>query len=322
MSQGRGARAVAVAVGADTAVADAAALAEITRLAMRPGRLLVISDFDGTLAEGSRDPAAATIVPLARRALRRLARIAVTRPDRVAVAILTGRTSIDVAARVRVGGITYLGDHGFQSGTFARGGDPARLVTTFRAGHEGSLEPAEILARRVPEVLSWPLWLFVERKGPSVAFHVRQAEDRAAARAAVEAAIETIDRELPPHDLAHYRGRLVVDLRPRTAGGKREAFEGLLAELRPATVVAFGDDVSDADGFALLRVAREAGRIGGLAVAVTGPHGMPDEVRVAADLVLETPFLAARALSGIATVLERAVASRTQAVRSNRSCAR
>ena len=48
---------------------------------------------------------------------------------------------------------------------------------------------------------------------------------------------------LPPHDLAHYRGRLVVDLRPRDAGGKREAFEALLAELRPATVVAFGDDM-------------------------------------------------------------------------------
>ena len=32
----------------------------------RPGRLLVVSDFDGTLAEGSRDPGAAAIVPLAR----------------------------------------------------------------------------------------------------------------------------------------------------------------------------------------------------------------------------------------------------------------
>ena len=133
-----------------------------------------------------------------------------------------------------------------------------------------------------------PPWLFVERKGPSVAFHVRQAEDRVAARAAVEAAIETVDRELPPHDLAHYRGRLVVDLRPRSAGGKREAFEELLAELRPATVVAFGDDVSDADGFAVLRAARDAGRASTASPsAVTGPHGMPDEVRAAADVVLD-----------------------------------
>ncbi len=285
--------------------ADRARVAEIARLAARPGRLLVVADFDGTLAEGSRDPRATTIVPLARRALRRLARLAAAHPERLSVAILTGRTAVDVAARVRVGGIIYLGDHGMQSGTYARGGDPARVVTTFRAGHEASFEPAERLAARVPEVLGRPAWLFVERKGPSVAFHVRQAEDRAAARAAVEAAIETVDRASPPHDLAHYRGRLVVDLRPRSAGGKAETFQGLLTELRPATVIALGDDVSDADGFAVLRAAREAGTIGGLAVAVTGPHGMPDEVRAAADVVLHTPFLAARALSALARALER-----------------
>lgn len=291
-------------------VGGAGAIGALARLASRPGRVLVVCDFDGTLAEGSRDPAAAVIVPLARRALRRLARIAEARPDRVAVAILTGRTSADVAGRVRVGGITYLGDHGLQTGTFARGGRPAGLVTTFRAGHEASVEAAEILATRVPEVLGRPAWLYVERKGPSVAFHVRQAEDRAAARAEVEAAIAAVDQGSPPHDLAHYRGRLVVDLRPRTAGGKREAFEGLLAEVRPTTVVAFGDDVSDAEGFAVLRGARDAGAVDGLAVAVTGPHGMPAEVRAAADVLLATPRDAARALSALATALERGDAPR------------
>ena len=206
-----------------------AEVASIARSAARPGRLLIVADFDGTLAEGSRDPGATTIVPLARRALRRLAAVAEERPSRVSVAVLTGRTVADVAGRIRVGGIAYLGDHGLQSGSFKRGGAPASIVTTFRAGHEASQAPAAILAERVPEVLGRPAWLYVERKGPSVAFHVRQAEDRVAARAAVETAIATVDRELPAHDLAHYRGRLVVDLRPRTAGGKREAFEELLA---------------------------------------------------------------------------------------------
>jgi trehalose-phosphatase len=265
----------------------------------------VVCDFDGTLAEGSRDPAAASVVPLARRALRRLARITAARPERVTVAILTGRTAADVAARVRVGGITYLGDHGLQTGTFPRGGDPGRIQTSFRAGHEASLAPAEVLATRVPEVLGRPAWLFVERKGPSVAFHVRQAEDRAAARAAVEEAIAEVDGDLPPHDLAHYRGRLVVDLRPRTAGGKREAFEALLADLRPATVVAFGDDSSDADGFGVLGAARGSGALDGLAVAVTGPHGMPDDVRAAADVLLDSPRDVARALAELARVVER-----------------
>jgi trehalose 6-phosphate phosphatase len=289
--------------GAETAAA------RVARLVDRPGLLLVLSDFDGTLALGSRDPAATSIVPLARVALRRLAGIAAARPERLAVAVLTGRTAADVAARVRVGGIRYFGDHGLQFGSYPRGARAERIATTFQAGHDASVEPAERLATRVPELLGRPGWLFVERKGPSVAFHVRQAEDRAAARAAVEAAIETADRELPDHELAHYRGRLVVDLRPRSAGGKREALEALLSELRPATVIAFGDDSSDADAFAVLRTARDASELDGLAVGVTGPHGMPDEVRAAADVVLDTPFEAARILAMIARTLGQESAS-------------
>lgn len=270
-----------------------------------PGRLLVVADFDGTLAEGSRDPGAASVLPLARRALRRLAGAAAKRPERVSVAILTGRTAADVAARVRVGGISYLGDHGLQWGMVPRRGSPGRLVTTFRAGHDASHEPAETLARRVPEVLGRPPWLFVERKGPSVAFHVRQADDRVAARAAVVAAIEEVDRDLPPHELAHYRGRLVVDLRPRSAGGKREAVAGLLEDLRPAAAIAFGDDSSDADGFDVLHEARRDGRLAAaLAVGVVGPHGMPQDVRDGSDLVLDTPHEAARALAILARALE------------------
>ena len=210
-------------------------VAGIAELAKRPGRLLVVADFDGTLAVGSLDPGAAVIVPLAQRALRRLAGVADARPEHLTVTILTGRTVADVAARVRVGGITYIGDHGLQSGTYPRGGRAAGIVTIVQGGHAASVEPAASLATRVPELLGRPAWLFVERKGPSVAFHVRQAPDPATARAQVQAAIEAVERDLPPHELVHYRGRLVVDLRPRTAGGKREALELLLTELRPAT---------------------------------------------------------------------------------------
>jgi trehalose 6-phosphate phosphatase len=269
-------------------------------VAARSGRLLVVSDFDGTLASGSLDPGATAIVPLARVALRRLARIAGERPDRLAVAVLTGRAVADVASRIRAGGIRYLGDHGLQSGHYPRRGRPNRLTTTFQPGFEDLLGPAERLATKVPELLGRPAWLFVERKGPSVAFHVRQADDPVAARAAVEVAIAQVERDLPPHDLAHYRGRLVVDLRPRSAGGKPEALERLLLELRPATVVAFGDDSADADAFAVMRAWRERGELDSLAVGVVGPRGMPDDVRDAADVVVETPFDAARWLSWLA----------------------
>ena len=248
-------------------------------------------------------------MPLARRALRSLAREAARRPDRLTVVILTGRTALDVASRVRVGGIEYFGDHGLQSGSFPRGARFTSVGVVHKPGHEASAAAAERFATEVPARLGRPPWLFVERKGPSVAFHVRQAEDRAAARAAVEDAIAAVDRELPPHDLAHYRGRLVVDLRPTHAGGKRETVLGLLARTRPAAVLLLGDDVSDADAFAVLLEAREAGTSDGLAVAVTGPHGMPPEVAEVADAVLATPFEAARLLAAVARAI-RAESSR------------
>ena len=73
---------------------DASSAAElasaIERLAAARPPLVVVADFDGTLAVGARDPAIAHIEPVAQRALRRLARLAADRPGRLAVVVLTG----------------------------------------------------------------------------------------------------------------------------------------------------------------------------------------------------------------------------------------
>jgi trehalose-phosphatase len=274
-------------------------------LVRAPAPLLVVADFDGTLARGSRDPGAARIVPLARRSLRRLARFGEERPGRLHLAILTGRIVSDVAARVRVGGIEYLGDHGLQSATLPRGGRVGTFVGESEPMHDRHRAAADLLATRVPARLGNPGWLFVERKGPSVAFHVRQADDVPAARSAVLAAISEVELEagLTDHGLRHYRGRSVVDLRPEGAGGKAEAVTRLLERHRPGAVLALGDDVSDADGFAVLRAARAAGRLHPLAAAVIAT-GMPDEVAAAADVRLADADAAARLLSSLARMLD------------------
>lgn len=276
--------------------------AAVTRLAAAPPPLLVVVDFDGTLAVGSRDPAVARIEPSAQRALRRLA----AQSPRVAVAVLTGRTVADVASRVRVGGIEYLGDHGLQHATLPRGGRvtsiATRVVTEPR--FDRHRDPAEVLASGVAEALGSPPWLFVERKGPSVAFHVRQADDVPAARAAVVDAVAGVEaREgLVDHGLAHYRGRSVVDLRPVDAGGKREAIDRLLARHRAGAVVALGDELSDVDAFEAVIAARGAGSAAaGVTVAVHGrDRAAPRELLAVADLTLASahrvgPFLAALA---------------------------
>jgi trehalose-phosphatase len=275
----------------------------ITRLVAARPPLLIVVDFDGTLAVGTRDPAAARIEPLAQRALRRLGGIATERPGRLHVAVLTGRVVADVAARVRAGGVEYLGDHGLQHASLARGGRAERLRPTTDAAFDVHRDPAEALAAGVAAELGAPPWLFVERKGPSVAFHVRQAEDVTVARAAVVEAIAAVERRLGlVHGLANYRGRSVVDLRPREAGGKREAVERLIQRHRPGGIVVLGDEVSDIDAFEAVIAARSAdATVCGVTVAVHGGlRPAPPELLDRADLALGGAHDVGRLLAALA----------------------
>jgi trehalose-phosphatase len=268
--------------------------------------LLVVIDFDGTLAVGARDPAVARIEPLAQRALRRLGGLSTAHPNRLQLAVLTGRVVADVAARVRVGGVEYLGDHGLEHGRLARGERAERLVVETDPAFDVHRDPAEVLATGVAAELGDPAWLFVERKGPSVAFHVRQADDVPAARAAVVRAIEAVERRLGlVHGLAHYRGRSVVDLRPRDAGGKREAVERLVARHRPGAVAVLGDEMSDIDAFDAVIAARRGGTVG-VTIAVHGlSRPAPAELLAVADLSLAGARDVGRWLAALARRLER-----------------
>jgi trehalose 6-phosphate phosphatase len=270
--------------------------------------LLVVADFDGTLAAGSRDPAAARIEPSARRALRRLAGIAERRPGRVAVAILTGRTVPDVAVRARVGGIEYFGDHGLQWAVLPRGARAETLVATIEPGFDAQAMPAEVLAAGVADELDRPPWLFVERKGVSVAFHVRQADDVAAAREAVLRAISAVETRagLGAHGLMPYRGRSVVDLRPADAGGKHEAMVRLLDRHRPGGAVVLGDDLSDVDAFDAVHEAARARTLGvGIAIGVRWRLATPPEVVEQADVVLGSAVAVGGFLAALTRRLER-----------------
>ena len=294
--------------GAPSTSSAADVATALDSLAAAPGPLLVVADFDGTLAVGARDPAVAFIEPVAQRGLRALARMAAERPGRVHVAVLTGRVVSDVAVRVRVGGVEYLGDHGLEHGTLARGARAEHLQVVTDPAFDAHRHPAAILAAGVVAELGSPPWLFVERKGPSVAFHVRQAEDVATARAAVVGAIAAVETRsgLRDHGLAHYRGRSVVDLRPAEAGGKREAVERLLERHRPRAVVVLGDELSDVDAFEAVVAARReaeagAGSLVATAVAVHGAtRPAPDELLRHADLCLGSPREVGRLLLALA----------------------
>jgi len=297
-----------VSAAATTSPADLGAA--IARLVGAPPPLLLVLDYDGTLAAVTRDSEATVIDPLARRSLRRLAALGDTLPPRLVVTVLTGRTVRDVASRVRVGGVRYLGDHGLQVGALPRHGRPASIRVRGESGFEAQQDPAERLARGVAERLGRPAWLYVEHKGPSVAFHVRKADDVASARSAVLAAVAAVEEHegLADHGLAHYRGRSVVDLRPVLAGGKREAVERLVERERPGAILVMGDELSDVDAFAATRdVAARDRRLVARTVAVHGSgHPAPAELTALADLQLGSAHDVARFLAALARRLDEA----------------
>jgi trehalose 6-phosphate phosphatase len=273
--------------------ADALALAA-PMLAARP--VLVASDFDGTLAHLVMDPWGARILPLARRALRDLAAL----PD-VHVALISGRTAADLAGRVRIGGATYLGNHGVE-----RGHLPRRRRAESLAIELAPLPPhfstlAAELAAAVEAEMPEP-WMVVERKLPAVTFHYRSAPDVGAAAAHVMAIVDRVDTE---RALVRFPGRRALELRPPGAPAKGESMRALLDEHRPAVAFMLGDDRYDARAFEVLRAARDAGEVDGLALAVAAHADVLPDVAPHADLVLAGPRDAAGVLSGLVRLLTR-----------------
>jgi trehalose-phosphatase len=265
---------------------------ELAGEALRAAPWLVVSDFDGTLSPLQMDPWGATIVPLAQRALRRLA----ARPA-TTVVLLSGRSAADLAGRVRVGGACYLGNHGMERGCLARGASARRLVTSRTPGFEAYDGEAEHIATGVPRLVR-ESWLVVERKPPSMALHYRSAPDLAAAAARVVAAVDRLD---PERRFERVAGLRMLELRPPGASTKAEAMTTLLRDVRPGFAVMLGDDVSDAAAFRVLEAARARGTTESLAVGVDArAHPVP-EIMAAADAVLPSTVEAARLLWRLAT---------------------
>jgi trehalose-6-phosphatase len=286
--------------------------------------ILVVVDFDGTVAEIDPHPMGATILPAARRALRRLARLARTAPHRLTVAVLSGRTAADVARRVRVGGLHYLGNHGNERGWLPPRRPAERLEVALlpalvpfaerarRLGTTVAAELARVVGRTAgAEPVAPPEWLYVEDKGPAVAFHYRAAPDPAAALAALETAIARAGADGATSGFRRLDGRLVVEFQPEPTLDKGRAVARLLEEVRPGAALVLGDDRSDALAFAVIREARGSRRLAAaLAVAVEGGREVPPEVRAAADLVVARPRDAARLLARLAAALEARLADR------------
>ena len=218
-------------------------------LAREPERAAVILDVDGTLAPIVSRPELAEVPEETRGELRRLAgRYAL-------VACVSGRTGEDAWRVVGVDGIAYVGVHGLELSTEA---------DAWRA-------PLRALA-----AFEWP---WVEDKGLTLAFHWREADDEAAARAQ----LERVAKRARATGLEARWGRKVLELRPPVEADKGTAVRALLEERRLRRALYAGDDTTDLDAFRGLD-----GLELGVRVAVVSAEA-PPELGEAADLVVSSP---------------------------------
>ena len=202
------------------------------------GALVLLLDFDGTLAPIVDRPELAEMPPRTRRALERLMAL-----DGVTAAVVSGRGLADVRERAALGDVAYAGNHGMEIE-----GAGMRRIHPEAAAARPELEAA---AARIMAELEGMDGAFLEDKGLTLSIHYRRApEQEANVR---EIVLEAVDGQ---PGLAVTEGKMVLEVRPRVEWDKGRAVLFLLRQMRPpaeAPVLYLGDDRTDEDAFRALR---------------------------------------------------------------------
>ncbi|HSS93046.1 MAG TPA: trehalose-phosphatase [Candidatus Dormibacteraeota bacterium] len=218
-----------------------------------PRELMLVTDFDGTLAEVGPDPAKTVAVPGSLDALRRLSKVLQQ------VVVLSSRTSTDLQRLVPVEGVRLIGDSGLPPPT----PDEKRALERFND------EAARLLAQ-FPG--GW-----IEKKPASTTVHLRNAQ------IAGEEAMALLRPVIKATGLSGSQGRKVIEVHTRF-GGKGTALSALLDEIEPVGVVCMGDDENDRSAFELL----SARGIPHMTIGVSSPE-VPADLFARCDVVFDGP---------------------------------
>lgn len=207
----------------------------------RGARLVVLSDFDGTLAEFDLDPTLPRIRSDAFAAL-----VALSSLSHVTLGLVSGRRVADLARRVPLGSEVYMaGLHGLE------------IVVDDRSWRHDAVERALTAVQALetslaPLVAGWA-GARLEAKGAAVAVHVRGVarDDRARVLAAADA---TAAPWLTAGALRQLVGADVHEYLPAAAWNKGDAVRWIAHDVERDTgetpaLVYFGDDLTDEDAF-------------------------------------------------------------------------
>ena len=209
------------------------ALGEIDRTLQGARRILIASDFDGTLCPIAESPTEVILAPAMVEILRRAAAC-----SGVTLAVMSGRALADVRRRVPVNAV-FAGNHGLE---LAGGG----LRFEHRQARE--LQPTIAAACEALDELcaKWPQ-AWVEDKGLSAALHFR-AVNRRQHNSLLFAARRCLG--VFGTQLALRVGRLALEIRPRVGWDKGNALAYIQENAGPfEACICLGDDRTDESMF-------------------------------------------------------------------------
>ncbi len=212
---------------------------------LRRKHILLMLDFDGTLAPIAPTPDEAVLPDETRRELVRLAESSMC-----SIGIISGRALGDVRAKVGISGVTYVGNHGVE---VVRPNEEPRSVSMAQSRPMLEMLKEELKAKLAPF-----RGAIVEDKGYSLAVHYRtvEEEDRSRVKAVVH---ETIGAMGVEEEIKLGSGAMVIEIRPPIGGDKGTIVSSLL-ELEAASAggksifaIYLGDDSTDEDAFKAMR---------------------------------------------------------------------
>lgn len=183
-----------------------------------PSELVLVTDFDGTLADIVPDPAQTVARPEALQALSRLVRLLAD------VIVLSSRTTAQLEQLIPISGVRLIGDSGRHTPRHAQ----QEALQKFNAD-------VDVLLDRIPGA-----WL--EVKPASSAIHFRNTT------LSGEGVLALIRPLLEGRRLVADAGRKVIEVHSPNAG-KGTALAALLPAEDPGGVVCFGDDENDRSMF-------------------------------------------------------------------------
>ncbi|NLB47003.1 MAG: bifunctional alpha,alpha-trehalose-phosphate synthase (UDP-forming)/trehalose-phosphatase [Microbacteriaceae bacterium] len=210
--------------------------------------LIVACDFDGTLAPIVSHPEDARIMPRAQRALDVLS----AAPD-VHVTIVTGRSIDNLRdTGISVSGFTVSGSHGIELLHAAQhAGHAVPDSGEYQADPLSADETERLttLQRRVTRLFNREQGVRIEMKPYGLAVHTRRVRDEERSDELLDAATRVMEEA----GFAVRNGKRVRECSLRTSD-KGSALRRIRAQWPSAPVLFLGDDVTDEDVFAALRV--------------------------------------------------------------------